>query len=252
MTTSMKNSNIIYGVHPLHEALDSAKSVDKVLIQKGINQEGLQKLMPRLREALIPYQYVPKVALDKITRKNHQGIVAYISPIEYTQLEWLLPAVYERGETPLLILLDHVTDVRNFGAICRSAESAGAHAVVIPARGAAQVNEDAVKTSAGALLRVPVCRVQSLSDTVEFLIQSGLRVVACHEGGAHAYFEADLSGPTALVVGSEEVGISPALLNLCTESMHIPMAGQTGSLNVSVASGIALFEVMRQRKQVAT
>lgn len=243
----MKASHIIYGVHPIHEALDSAKTIDKVLIQKGLQQESLQKLMPRLREALVPYQYVPKVALDKITRKNHQGIIAYISPIEYTQLEWLLPSIYEKGETPLLIILDHITDVRNFGAICRSAESAGAHAVVIPARGAAQVNEDAVKTSAGALLRIPVCRVQSLADTMAFLSQSGLRVVACHEGGEQAYFEADLGGPTAIIVGSEEVGISPALLNHCSESMRIPMAGQTGSLNVSVASGIALFEALRQR-----
>lgn len=243
----MKKGDIIYGVHPILEAVESSKTVEKVLIQKGMQLESVQKLMPVLREASIPYQYVPKVKLDSLTRKNHQGIVAFISPIEYTNLEWLLPSIYEKGEMPLLVILDHITDVRNFGAVCRSAECAGAHAVIIPSRGSAQVNEDAVKTSAGALLRIPVCRVESLTDTAAFLKSSGVLTMACHEKGEKPYFEADLKVPLALITGSEDTGISPAVLEAADSSINIPMAGSTASLNVSVATAIVLFDAARQR-----
>lgn len=244
----MKKGDIIYGVHPILEAVESSKTVEKVLIQKGMQLESVQKLMPVLREASIPYQYVPKVKLDSLTRKNHQGIVAFISPIEYTNLEWLLPSIYEKGEMPLLVILDHITDVRNFGAVCRSAECAGAHAVIIPSRGAAQVNEDAVKTSAGALLRIPVCRVESLTDTTAFLRNSGVLTVACHEKGEKPYFETDLKVPLAVITGSEDTGISPAVLEAADSSIHIPMTGGTSSLNVSVATAIILFDAARQRR----
>ncbi len=245
----MNKADIIYGMHPLSEALKSGKSIDKVFIQKGLQQDSTRKLMNDLREADIPYQFVPKVKLDKITRKNHQGVIAYTSPIEYSKLEWLIPAIYESGETPLLLILDHITDVRNFGAICRSAECAGAHAVVIPEKGAAQVNEDAVKTSAGALMRLPVCRVKSLVDSVKFLKQSGLEIVGCHERGKHAFQQKDLKGPLAMILGSEELGISPALQSVCDADIHIPMKGETGSLNVSVAGALLLYEAIRQRNE---
>lgn len=243
----MKRSDIVYGVHPVLEAVDSDKTVDKVLIQKGLDQEHLQKLLSKLRDADVAYQYVPKVKLDSITRKNHQGVLAFISPIEYTKLEWLLPSIYEKGENPLIVVLDHITDVRNFGAICRSAESAGAHAVVIPSKGAAQINEDAVKTSAGALLRLPICREGSLMATIQFLKNSGVVVLACHENGEVNYFDQDLSQPLALIMGSEELGIGPALLEQADSSVCIPMPGTTESLNVSVATAVILFDAVRQR-----
>lgn len=244
----MKKSNVIYGVHPVSEALEASKTFEKVLIQKGLQIENMRKLMPMLREASVPFQYVPKAKLDRITRKNHQGIIAYISPIEYANLEWLLPALYEKGETPLFVIADHITDVRNFGALCRSAECAGAHGIIIPARGAAQINEDAVKTSAGALLRIPVCKEKSLTDTAAFLRNSGVKVIGCHESGEAPYFEADLRIPLAIVMGSEDTGISPAMEEALDGSIHIPMAGSVASLNVSAAASVVLFDAVRQRR----
>jgi 23S rRNA (guanosine2251-2'-O)-methyltransferase len=243
----MKRSDIIYGYHPVFEALSSGKTIEKVMIQKGLQQENLQKLLGKLKDASVAYQYVPKVKLDSITRKNHQGILAFISPIEYSRLEWLLPSIFERGENPLIVVLDHITDVRNFGAICRSAEGAGAHAVVIPAKGAAQVNEDAVKTSAGALLRIPVCKENNLIDVVKYLKSSGIKVLACHEKAEISYYKTDLSQPTAFVMGSEELGINPVMLQMVDGHVAIPMLGDTESLNVSVATAILLFDALRQR-----
>lgn len=244
----MKKSNVIYGIHPVSEALEASKTFEKVLIQKGLQIENIRKLMTMLREASVPFQYVPKAKLDRITRKNHQGIIAYISPIEYANLEWLLPSIYEKGETPLFVIADHITDVRNFGALCRSAECAGAHGIIIPARGAAQINEDAVKTSAGALLRIPVCKVKSLTETASFLTESGIKVVGCHERGEVPYFEADLQVPVALVMGAEDTGISPAMTEALDGSLHIPMSGSVASLNVSAAASIILFDAVRQRR----
>ncbi len=246
----MKKSNVIYGIHPVSEALEASKTFEKVLIQKGLQIDNMRKLMPMLREASVPLQYVPKAKLDRITRKNHQGIIAYISPIEYANLEWLLPALYEKGETPLFVIADHITDVRNFGALCRSAECAGAHGIIIPARGAAQINEDAVKTSAGALLRIPVCKEKSLTDTAAFLQNSGVKVLGCHESGEAPYFAADLRMPLAIVMGAEDTGISPAMEEALDGSIHIPMAGSVGSLNVSAAASVVLFDAVRQRREV--
>lgn len=243
----MKKEQLIYGIHPVLEALETGKSLEKVMVQKGLNSDTLQKLLPRLKESGIPFQFVPRVKLDKTTGKNHQGVIAISAPIDYQFLEWIIPSIYESGQTPLILVLDRITDVRNFGAICRSAECAGVHAIVIPSKGAAQINEDAIKTSAGALLRIPICRVDSLRSTLEFLAQSGITTVACHENGKEVYYKASLSIPVAIIMGSEEDGISKNLLEVAGHSIHIPMVGATQSLNVSVATSVILFETLRQR-----
>ena len=229
------------------EALETGKSMEKVMIQKGLNPDTLHKILPKLKETGTPFQFVPKVKLDKTTGKNHQGIIAMMSPIEFQDLEWLIPSIYESGETPLLLILDRITDVRNFGAICRSAECAGVHAIVIPTKGAAQMNEDAIKTSTGALLRIPICRADSLGSTIDFLNESGFKTIACHEKGKEVYYDCDLTTPVAIIMGSEEDGISNNAREASNQSVRIPMVGETQSLNVSVATSILLFEGLRQR-----
>ena len=242
-----QTDQLLYGIHPVDEAAEAGKTFDKVWIQTGLRNEALGALVSKLRNLNVPTQYVPKAKLDRLTRKNHQGIVAIISPIEFQNLEWLVPATYESGEIPLFVVLDGVTDVRNFGAICRTAECAGAHGVVIAARGSAAINADAIKTSAGSLMRLPICRVSNLEESLAFLKESGLEIVSCHEEGEEVYSEASLSGPLALVMGSEDRGISSKLLATSTRSIRIPLQGKTSSLNVSVATGIGLFEILRQR-----
>lgn len=242
-----KRDQLIYGIHPVLEALETGQSIEKVMILKGLNADSLHKILPKLKETSTPFQFVPRVKLDKTTGKNHQGIIAMISPIEFQDLEWLIPSIYESGKTPLIVVLDQITDVRNFGAICRSAECAGVDAIVIPSRGAAQINEDAIKTSTGALLRIPICRSEALSNTIHFLNQSGFKTISCFEGGQEVYFEADFTPPLALIMGSEEKGIRKNNIEASTGSVHIPMMGTTESLNVSVATSVLLFETLRQR-----
>ncbi len=243
-----QTDQLLYGIHPVDEAADAGKTFDKVWVQTGLRNDALGTLVSKLRKINAPTQYVPKAKLDRLTRKNHQGIVAFISPIEFQKLEWLVPSVYESGETPLFLVLDGVTDIRNFGAICRTAECAGAHAVVIPERGSAAINADAIKTSAGSLMRLPICREANLEKALDFLKESGLEIVSCHEGGEEVYSDASLSGPIALIMGSEDQGISAKLLATSTRSIRIPLQGKTSSLNVSVATGVGLFEILRQRK----
>lgn len=239
---------MLYGIHPVEEAADAGKTFDKVWVQRGTKVEGSAVLLGKLRRLGAPVQYVPKAKLDRLTRKNHQGIVAFVSPIEFHKLDWLIPSIYEAGESPLIVVLDGVSDVRNFGAICRTAECAGAHGVVIPERGSASINADAIKTSAGSLMRLPVCRVPDLAQAVDLMKSSGMEAVSCHEGGEEVHHQADLSGPTALIMGAEDQGISRKLLDASTRSIRIPLHGATSSLNVSVATGIALFEIVRQRE----
>lgn len=247
-----KKEQLIYGIHPVLEALETGKPLDKVMVQRGLKAETLQKLLRQLKKFNTPFQFVPKVKLDRTTGKNHQGVIAFLSPIEYQDLEWLLPGIYEKGETPLFLVLDRVTDIRNFGAICRSAECAGVHALIVPEKGAAQVNADAIKTSAGALLRLPICRVKSLVNTLKFLADSGILTLAVHEKADSPYFEKDLSMPLAIIMGSEEDGISDKVLNQSQKSALIPMKGETESLNVSVSAAIVLFETLRQRALVSS
>lgn len=246
-SASSDNEQMIYGIHPVAEALRAGKEFDRVFIHRGARGEGIQQLKQELKANGVFWQDVPLEKLNRFTRKNHQDIVAFIASIQYQPLEEVLPSLFERGETPLLLVLDRITDVRNFGAIARSAECAGVHAIVIPERGSVSVTADAIRTSAGALNRIPVCKVRDLKQAAGYLQESGLVLAAATEKGKESYFDADLSRPLAIVMGSEEDGISNDMIRICDHLLRIPMMGNVGSLNVSVASGILLFEAVRQR-----
>ncbi|MEI6576310.1 MAG: 23S rRNA (guanosine(2251)-2'-O)-methyltransferase RlmB [Bacteroidota bacterium] len=243
----MARETMIYGVHPVMEALEAGKEIDKVLIQLGLRSEHSRDLIKMLDEREVPYQTVPIQKLNRLTGKNHQGIIAFISAVEYIDIEKLLPILFEEGKNPFLLVLDRITDVRNFGALARTAECAGVNAIIIPSRGSAQINEDAIKTSSGALMNVPVCRAPNLKNTLRFLRESGLQVVAVTEKAKDEYYEIDLSTPTALILGSEEDGISDAYLRLSDQQVRIPLLGEVLSLNVSVAGGVLMYEVVKQR-----
>lgn len=242
-----KHSEFIFGVHPLMEALKKGIEIEKVMVQQGTNLAQLQVLKKQLAERDIPLFYAPREKFDRITRSNHQGIISFLTPVIFQPLDEILNRVYEQGREPLFILLDRITDVRNFGAICRSAECAGADAVIIPTRGSARIGGDAVKTSAGALMHIPVCRSENLKETIRYLKDSGVCIAGITEKTDKEIFKTPLSGPICLVLGSEEDGISPEYLKACDLKLKIPLMGRTSSLNVSVASSIALYEVIRQR-----
>ncbi len=244
-----RSIDMIFGLRPILEALMAGRTLDKVFLLRATKNSMTQDITALAREAGVPVSMVPVEKLDNITRKNHQGAVAFVSPIDYMPLDNILAGLYEEGKTPLLLVLDRITDVRNFGSIARNAECLGVHAIVVPSHGAAQINGDALKTSAGALNIIPVCREHNLKQTLTFLRESGVQVVACTEK-SDASLEAetvDLTGPLAILMGSEEDGISPEYLRLADHKIRIPMTGQISSLNVSVASGIMLYEVLRQR-----
>lgn len=243
------DKNLIYGTRPVLEALQAQKDIDKIFVQKDARGEQIKELLHHARELQVPISFVPVEKLNRFTRQTHQGVVCLLSPINYSTLDTVLPGVFEKGETPLILILDRVSDVRNFGAICRSAECSGVHAVVVPSRGAAQINSDAVKASAGAVFNIPICREESLKKTILFLKSSGVQVIACTEKAGQYIFETDLSLPTAIILGSEEDGISSELLLKSDFLAKIPMSGKTASLNVSVSAGIVLYEAQRQRIQ---
>ena len=238
--------NIVFGVHPAIEAIESGKEIEKVFLKKGVNSEALNGIKRTLKGRRIPFQEVPQEKLNRLTRKNHQGVIVLLSPIEYANIEEVVRQVFEKGEIPLILVLDRVSDVRNFGAICRSAECAGVHAILIPTKGSAQINSFAVKSSAGAIFKIPICRTGHILSEVRMLAESGLRLIACSEKGDSTIHHTNLAGPVAMIMGSEEDGIGDGLLDLATEHVSIPMAGATGSLNVSVATGVVLFERLRQ------
>ncbi len=244
-----EKQEMVYGLRPLMEALRAGKEVEKVFIQKGLGGNTFRELMPILKERQVPYQVVPVEKLNRLTRKNHQGIIAFISPVGFFNIEQLLPGIYESGRTPFIIILDKVTDVRNFGAILRTAESAGVDAVLIPSKGAAQLNAGTIKSSAGAIYKIPICREHNLKEAILYLKNSGLRIAAVTEKAEKLHFEADLTGPLALIMGSEGEGISPEYLKLSDLRIRIPMLGEIASLNVSVATAVVLYETVRQRLQ---
>ncbi len=239
---------MVYGIRPVLEAIDSGKEVEKVFIQKGLRSNTFTELMQVLKEHSVPYQFVPVEKLNRITRKNHQGIVAYISPVAFFRIEDILPGIYEEGKTPFILMLDRVTDVRNFGAILRTAECAGVHAVVIPSRNTAQLNSGTVKSSAGAVFKVPICRSDNLKTAIDYLKQSGLRVVAATEKADQTCYDAVLTGPIVLLMGSEGEGISEEYLKKADIRVKIPVLGEIESLNVSVAAGVMMYEIVRQRE----
>ena len=213
----------------------------------GLSSGGLSELRNAIKKAKIPFSHVPIQKLNKMTNSNHQGIVGYISPIDLVDIETLVPTLFEQGKTPFIIVLDKITDVRNFGAIARTAECAGVDAIVVPKRESAQINGDALKTSAGALNRIAVCKVNNLTDTVMFLQASGISVVACTEKTEASIYEADYNTPIAIVMGNEERGVSNQILKIADAKGKIPMLGEISSLNVSVAAGIIIYEAVKQR-----
>lgn len=245
---SMKEEQVLIGMRPLMEALDSGQNIQKVLVQQGLQGDLFHKLFSRLRKEGIPCQTVPVQRLERVTKSNHQGVIAYISPIRFTELEDLLESMAERTTPASILMLDGVTDVRNFGAIARSAECFGFDSVVIGTKGASPVNAEAIKSSAGALLRLAVCRVNHMTDAMALCQQYGLKVVAATEKGSEPISEIDLTGPICLVLGNEEKGVSTGILRRADHLARIDMAGQTASLNVSVAGGIFCHEVLKQRK----
>jgi 23S rRNA (guanosine2251-2'-O)-methyltransferase len=243
----MEEENLIFGTRAVIEAIEAGKDIEKIYIQKGLSNELYHQLRQAMRGQSVPIQIVPPEKLKRITDKNHQGVVAYLTEITYYSAEDLLAGIFEKGKIPLVLILDRVTDVRNFGAIARGAECAGVDFIVIPSRGAAQINGDAIKTSAGALHRMKVCREDNLKTTLEFLKEAGLQIISCHEKTDTLIYDADFTKPTAIIMGSEENGISNEYLKRSDMQVKIPMAGKIASLNVSVASGIVLFEAVKQR-----
>lgn len=244
---SETKEDFVFGTRAVIEAIRAGRSIDKVLIKNGLSNELFGELYQLIKEFEIPFQYVPLEKINRITRKNHQGVLALMASVEFFRIEDILPAIFEKGEEPLILLLDQVTDVRNFGAIVRSAECAGVHAVVIPEKGAARIGADAVKTSAGALNIVPVCRSANMGTTIDFLKNSGITVVAATEKAADDYTRVGMSGPLAIIMGAEDKGISPAILRAADHLAKIPILGTIGSLNVSVAASLMMYEAVRQR-----
>jgi 23S rRNA (guanosine2251-2'-O)-methyltransferase len=243
----LKEKDCIFGLRPVIEAIKAGKQIDRLLIRQGLNGPVYHELMTAVKNHNIVYQIVPVERIEIVTRKNHQGVLAWLSIIEFQHIENLLPSIFEKGKDPFILALDGVSDVRNFGAIVRSADCLGADAVVIPEKGSARITADAVKTSAGALHTFPVCREKSITRTIEYLKSSGLRVVCATEKAPLKSFESKLTGPLVLVVGSEDKGISRELLSLSDIQISIPVSGKIGSLNVSVAAGILMYEIVRQR-----
>ncbi len=242
-----EKNEMIFGARAVIEAIQAGKEIDKVLIKKDIQSDLSKELLAALKETFIPVQRVPVERINRITKKNHQGVIAFISPITYQRTEDIVPFLFEQGKNPLLIMLDGLTDVRNFGAIARTCECAGVDAIIIPNKNSVSVNADAIKTSAGALHTLPVCREANLRNTIKFLKDSGFKIIAATEKGDYDYTKADYEGPTCIIMGAEDTGVSYDNLALCDEWVKIPMLGTIESLNVSVAAGVLIYEAIKQR-----
>lgn len=240
-------SQYIYGIHAVLEAIEAGKDIDKILLSKTLNDETAREISDKARQLRVPVQRVPVQKIDRITRRNHQGVLAMMAAVTYYQVENLVPQMFDEGENPFIVVLDGVTDVRNFGAVARTCECAGVSAIVIPDRESVSVNADAVKTSAGALNYLPVCRERNLVNAVKFLRDSGFKIVGTSDKNSSPYTQADYTGPVAIVLGAEDKGISPEMMKLCDTQVFIPEFGHINSLNVSVAGGIMIYEVIRQR-----
>lgn len=247
----MRENEMIFGIRAVIEAVQADKEIDKILVKRELQGELSKELFEVLKGREIPVQRVPQERLDRITRKNHQGVIAFMSAVTYHKLEEIIPFVYEQGRDPFIVLLDGVTDVRNFGAIARTCECAGVDAIVIPAKGSVTVNADAVKTSAGALHVLPVCKEKSIEAAIRFLQASGVKVYAASEKAYENYTSVAYDGPVAIVMGAEDRGVSMDNLRICDSMVKIPQFGTIGSLNVSVAGSILIYEVIRQRMNEA-
>lgn len=242
-----QEKDFIFGIRAVIEAIKSGKQIDKLMIKAGLKGELIFELMDLVKSLQIPIQYVPNERINRVTMKNHQGVLAFISPIEFQNIDNILPALFEAGKTPFIIILDKVTDVRNFGAITRTAECAKVDVIIIPEKGSAQISADAVKTSAGALLKIPVCRVKNLAQTIKFLQQSGIQIVAASEKADDYYYKVDFTIPTAILMGAEDKGVDLEYLKVADQMVKIPILGEIESLNVSVAASILIYETVKQR-----
>ena len=242
-----EEKNYIFGIRAIIEAVNAGKTIDKLFIQKGLHNDLFAELWKLVRLKRINYKHVPLEKINRLTRKNHQGVFAFISPIDFHNIEDVVPNLYEQGKIPLILVLDRITDVRNFGAIARTAECAGVDAIIIPEQNAAAINADAIKTSAGALHKITVCRTWNLKLAIQFMKESGIQLVGCTEKTQDMMYKPDYTPPTAIIMGSEEDGVSPEFLKMCDARAKIPLAGKIASLNVSVATGVILYEVIRQR-----
>lgn len=240
-------NEMIFGVRAVIEAVQAGKEIDKILVKKDIQSDLSKELFAALKGTLIPVQFVPVERINKFTRKNHQGVIAFISSVIYQKVEEQVPFLFEQGKNPFFLMLDGITDVRNFGAIARTCDCAGVDTIIIPAKGSVSVNADAIKTSAGALHTLPVCREKSLKETLQYLKNSGFRIIAATEKGDYDYTKADYTGPVCLIMGAEDTGVSYENLALCDEWVKIPVLGTIGSLNVSVAAGVLIYEALKQR-----
>jgi len=243
----MKEKDMIFGIRAVIEAIKADKEFDKIFIRRDMSNDLSRELYAALAGKQVPVVKVPTEKLNRLTMKNHQGVIAFITPVVYQRIEDIIPTLYEQGKTPFIVVLDSVTDVRNFGAIARTCECAGVDAIVIPVRGGAASNADAIKTSAGALLKIPVCREPNLTEALKFMRSSGLSVIAATEKAAQNYTEANYNVPLAIVMGAEDIGIAPENLRICDEMVCIPIKGSIASLNVSVAAGILIYEALKQR-----
>ena len=239
---------MIFGIRAIIEAINSGETIDKVFLQKGLRGELYSELEALLRKASISSSYVPVEKLNRLTKKNHQGAVAKISPIEFHQLDDLVLNVIESGKTPLFLLLDQLSDVRNFGAIIRTAECSGVDGIIIQKSGGAPVTGDTIKTSAGAVFKVPICKVDHIKDAVFHLQASGIKLIAATEKTDASIYDISFTEPCAIIMGSEGKGISPSILKLVDAKAKLPLLGDIESLNVSVACGVFLYEVVRQRR----
>lgn len=240
-------SNTIFGIHSIEEALNSGKEIDKVFLQKGLDSPTISKLITEIQRANIAISFVPIQKLNKLANGNHQGIVAKIAPIKTVSIEQLVEDAFEQTDTPLFILLDGVSDVRNFGAIIRTAECSGAQGIIIPQQGSAAINDQVVKTSAGAIFNLPICRVNHLKDALFFLQSYQTQIVSASEKAKKELYVIDFKKPTALIMGNEGEGVSKSLLKMSDHQARLPMLGKTESLNVSVACGLFMYEAVRQK-----
>ncbi|MNK46030.1 23S rRNA (guanosine-2'-O-)-methyltransferase RlmB [compost metagenome] len=242
-----KKDDFIFGLRPVMEALEAGKTVDKIFLQNALTGEIYFELKQLLAKHNLRPNYVPLEKLNRFTRKNHQGVVAFISDVPFHKIEDVLPQLFEEGKTPFILILDRLTDVRNFGAICRTAECVGVDAILIPEKGGAPINSDAIKTSAGAIYNIKICKEKNLAHSVDFLQQSGIKVFSATEKAQKLIYDVDFTEPCAIVMGNEETGISKEVLHHSDEKIKLPIEGKTQSLNVSVACGAILYEAVRQK-----
>ena len=243
----MKNQDVIFGKRPVLEAIRSGKTIEKIFIQKNLSKEVFDEIKKSINNKNVNLSLVPKEKLNRITRKNHQGVICYISPIDYQPLSEIVHRSYESGKDPIILVLDRITDTRNFGAITRVAEATGVDAIVIPEKESALITSEAIKASAGALNYVSICKEKNLKSVINKLKESGLKIIACTEKSDEDIYSLDFNTPVCIIVGSEKNGISQNLIEISDVKAKIPMKGKIESLNVSSSSSIILYELIRQR-----